>query len=61
MIQAAEFLIASNGNATAVCPDHAQAFAVAAQLLNHEVELYEINPEEEPIACQVCWIVHTPH
>jgi hypothetical protein len=59
-VQAAEFLISSNDNATAVCPNHAQAFAVAAQLLHAPVDLYKLDPEDEPIACQVCWILHTP-
>jgi hypothetical protein len=58
MVQRGEFLVGIGDNATTLCPEHAQDFAVTAMLLEQPVAVYELDPEEEYIACQTCFMLH---
>jgi len=58
LIQRGEFLAAVGENATALCPDHAQSFAITAMLLDLDPTVYEIPDSEPPVACQACFMIH---
>ena len=50
----ARYLIKIMDGATALCDKHAMAFEHTMRAAGHEPEIYEIPPDEEPIACQAC-------
>jgi len=53
-ISAAEYLIALNDGATALCESHAQAFEHIMYAAGHQAQIYRIDPDEPPIVCQAC-------
>lgn len=59
LIQRGEFLVAIGDNATTLCPEHAQTFAITAMLLDLSPVLYELSDEEPYVACQTCYMIHT--
>lgn len=59
LVQRGEFLVAIGDNATTLCPEHAQSFAITAMLLDLSPAVYEISEEEPWVACQACYLIHT--
>lgn len=57
-IPRAEFLIAIMDGATALCAEHAVAFEHTMRAAGHAAEIYQIDPEEDPIACQACHLAN---
>lgn len=58
LVQRGEFLVTVGEEATTLCPEHAQDFAVTAMLLGLDPVLYELDPDEPYIACQTCYMIH---
>lgn len=50
----AQFLVKLEENVTVLCEAHMNAMRLACEAANVPVEIYAIDPEEEPIACQAC-------
>lgn len=50
----AEYLIKLEENVTVLCEAHANAMKLACEAAGVPYELYKIDEEEEPIACQAC-------
>ena len=42
------------GDVTVLCEAHMNAMRLACEASGIAVEIYKIDPEEEPIACQAC-------
>lgn len=58
LVQRGEFLVAIGDDATTLCPEHAQDFAVTAMLLGLNPALYELSEDEPYVACQTCYMIH---
>lgn len=58
LVQRGEFLVAMGDTATTLCPEHAQDFAVTAMLLEQQISVYELPPDEPYVACQTCFMLH---
>lgn len=50
----AEFLIRIQDGATALCARHAVAFQHIMLSAGHHPEIWEVDPDEEPMTCQAC-------
>lgn len=50
----AEYLVKMEDNVTVLCEAHMNAMRLTCEAANVPVEIYAIDPEEEPIACQAC-------
>lgn len=50
----AEYLIRLEENVTVLCAAHTNAMRLACEAAGVPAEIYEIDPAEEPIACQAC-------
>jgi len=50
----AEYLITLEENVTVLCLAHMTAMRLACEAAQVPAEIYAIDPEEEPIACQAC-------
>lgn len=50
----AEYVVVLEENVTVLCESHMNAMRLACEAASVPVEIYQINPEEEPIACQAC-------
>jgi hypothetical protein len=58
LIQRGEFLVSLGNTATTLCPEHAQHFAITAMLLEQQITVYELDPDEPNMACQTCFMLH---
>jgi hypothetical protein len=56
--QAKYLVTLATDNATVVCEAHRRAFELIATSLQMPFEIYELDPEEEPIVCQACHLAH---
>jgi hypothetical protein len=50
----AQFLISLNDGATLLCARHATAFQLIMTAAGAEHDIYELDPDEESVACQAC-------
>jgi hypothetical protein len=50
----AEYIITLEENVTVLCEAHMQAMRLTCKAVGVPAEIYKIDPEEEPIACQAC-------
>ena len=50
----AEYVAVLEENVTVLCEAHMQAMRLACEAADVPTEFYEIDPAEEPIACQAC-------
>jgi nitrite reductase/ring-hydroxylating ferredoxin subunit len=57
-LEAARYVIAIEDNATVVCEVHRAAFEYTLTAMHNEHAVYEMDPEEEPIVCQVCHLAY---
>ena len=54
----AEYVIDfKEGNATVLCEAHMNAMKLACEAAGVPIDVYLIDPEEEPVACQACHLV----
>lgn len=54
----AEYLVDfREGNATVLCEAHMQAMKLTCEASGVPVDIYKIDPEEDPVACQACHLV----
>ena len=51
---ATHLVVVADQGATMLCLAHMQAMRLACEAASVPAEFYEIDPEEEPIACQAC-------
>lgn len=50
----AQYLVKLEENVTVLCEAHMMAMKLACEAAGVPVEIYQIDAEEEPIACQAC-------
>lgn len=50
----AEYLIKMDENVTVLCEAHMNAMKLTCEAVGVPAEIYKIDEEEEPIACQAC-------
>ena len=50
----AQYLIQMEENVTVLCEAHMNAMRLACEAAGMPINIYAIDPEEEPIACQAC-------
>lgn len=50
----AQYIVQIEQGATVLCSAHAQALRLAFEAAGHELPLFEIPDDEEPIVCQAC-------
>lgn len=50
----AEYLVKLEENVTVLCEAHMNAMRLTCEAVGVPAEIYKIDPEEEPIACQAC-------
>ena len=53
----AEYLVKLEDNVTVLCEAHMNAMKLACEAAGVPVDIYQIDPEEEPIVCQACHLV----
>lgn len=57
-LEPARYVIAIGDHATVVCDPHRIAFEYTLRSMHSEHAVYEMDPEEEPIVCQVCHLAY---
>jgi len=50
----AEYLVKLEENVTVLCEAHMNAMKLACEAAGVPADFYQLDPEEEPIACQAC-------
>lgn len=53
-IETGQYLVKINDGATVLCERHCDALVSAYQAAGQGLEVYAIDPEEEPMSCQAC-------
>ena len=53
-LQLAKYLVAIDNNATVLCGGHTKIFQDIQKALSQGYDMYELDPEDDPIVCQAC-------
>lgn len=53
-IENAEYLVMIGDGATVLCARHKDNLVLAFVAAGQELDVFAIDPEEEPVACQAC-------